>query len=200
MKHKKELTHTESRTRCLLLMDILILAGVTAGAFLAAFRGTDELWLHQRFSPIYSGNTLLEVFGNTFLISGMFLAAEFLFGFFSCGQPVGLALLVFRGFGIGAAVAQMYMSGGFGAVVPVLVLVVPKALAVSFVTALGAREMLKMSNVQFRFLFRDELPDEKISRAVKLYFIKFIVLLLLILFIAMADSALNYIFIDLYQS
>ena len=202
MKHRNDLTKTESRRLCLLLLNMAIIAGIAAGAAVAAMkRGsgmTDSLWLHQFFAPVYSGNTVLDVFKNTFVLSGIYLAAVFILGFFSFGQPLGIILLAYRGFGIGVSVAQMYILSGMESLPAVLAMLLPKALALSFIASLGVREMLKLSCALFSFLFKDELPDEKMVRTVKLYAVKFLVLLFLSLLVSIADSALNYIFMDLY--
>lgn len=201
MKNSKELTRTESRRICLFLLNTAIITGIAAGAFTTVSAGNEYFlsnpWLHQFFSPVCSGNTLLRVFLNTFFASGAFVVTEFLLGFVSFGQPAGIALLILRGIGIGSAAAQLYMTTGLGAVPVLLILIVPKAFAVSFITSLGAREMLKLSNVQFRFLFMDELPEEKMKRNVKLYCFKFFVLILILLVMSAIDSAMNYLFMDL---
>lgn len=179
-----------------------IVAGIAAGAAAVALNRdsgmTDSLWLHQFFAPVYSGNTVLDVFKNTFVMSGIYLSLIFILGFFSLGQPLGIILLVYRGFGIGVSVAQMYILSGMESLPSVIVLLLPKALALSFIAALGVREMLKLSCELFSFLFKDELPDEKMGRTVKLYAVKFLVLLFLSLLVSIIDSALNYIFMDLY--
>ncbi|MGN0575773.1 MAG: stage II sporulation protein M [Ruminococcus sp.] len=198
MKHRKDLTQTESRRICLFMLNIAVLAGVAVGAVIAVTgKGTSNPLLHQFFSPAYSGDTVLEVFRNTFLTSAFFMAALFLLGFFAFGQPLGVAMLIYRGVGIGTAVAQMYIAAGLASLPSVLVLVLPKALVTAFTASLGARELLRLSRTVLLFLFKDEQPNEKMSRTIKLYCIKFIVLIFLLLLAALADSALNYIFMDL---
>lgn len=181
---------------------MVIIAGIAAGAVAAAVNRdthiSEHMWIHQYFAPVYSGNTILDVFRNTFLSSGVFLAAVFLMGFFAVGQPFGLVLLAYRGFGIGASVAQMYILSGTDSLPSVIALLLPKAMALSFIAALGVREMLKLSCALFSFLFRDELPGDKMKRTVKLYAVKFLVLLVLVLIVSVFDSALNYFFMDLY--
>lgn len=198
MKHRKEFTGTESRRICLFLLNAAVAAGVLTGAVIVSAGKIDlseESWLlHQFFSPQYSGNTIMEVFKNTFMSSCLFLAAVFMLGFFSMAQPVGAALLVYRGIGIGASVAELYMKSGAGALPEVLILVVPKAIALSFIASLAVREMLRLSCSQFVFLFRDELPEEKMKRTVRLYFIKFFVLLTITAVVSVLDCVISYLF------
>ncbi len=200
--HKSELTGTQSRRLCLFLLNLTIVAGITIGAVMTACSREDgfaeNTWLNQYFAPIYSGNTVLDVFRNTFFSSAAFLAVIFILGFFSLGQPFGIALLVYRGVGIGVSVAQMYGLNGLSALPAVGILIIPKAIVLSFTASLAVRELIKLSNAQFSFLFRDKIAEEKMRREVKLYFIKFIVLIVVTMLTAMLDSAVNYIFMDLY--
>ncbi len=203
MKYGNNITGNESRRRFILLLNAVIITGIAVGAVLASLIGADRLdnavWLHQFFSPLCSGNTVLEVFLNCMRISFMYIGAFFALGFCSCGQPLCMLLLAYRGVGIGAAAAQLYMLMGVRAFPAILVLVLPKAVMLSFVTVLAAREALKLSGVQFTLVFRDVLPEEKMRRTVKLYCVKFIVLTAAVLLASAADAFLNYMFTDLYN-
>lgn len=202
MKHRNELTVTESRRLCLLILNMVVLAGVAIGAVIAV-KGqntaiTETSLMHQYFTPSLSGNTVLDVFRNTFVSSVIYLAIVFILGFFSLGQPLGIALLVHRGIGIGMSAAMMYINSGIEAIPAVLLLFLPKALVLAFIAVLSVRELLKLSCIQFSFVFREKTYEEKMKRTVKLYCIKFAVLAVFVMLAAVADSVLNYIFMDLY--
>lgn len=200
MKHGNELTKTESRRLCLFLLNAVVVMGIAIGAAITVMHkghATESIWLHQFIAPIYSGNTILDVFKNTFLSSAFYMLAVFLLGFLSCGQPVGIALLIYRGVGIGVSVSQMYIFYGINSLPAVLVLTLPKSLVLAFIASLGVREMLKISSIQFEFLFKDKLPEEKMQKTVKLYCIKFLVLILSVLLVSVIDAAVNYFFINL---
>lgn len=202
MKKRRELTPSGERNLCFASLAAVILLGVAAGASLTAAHGTEwageRIWLHQYFSPMLCGETILGVFKNTFLTAGFFALTMFVLGFFSIGQPLCIALTAARGLGIGAAAAQLYIENGFGAVTAISVLVLPKALALSLTAILGAREMLRLSGVQFSFLFSDNCPEESMQRLTKLYCVKFAVIIIMIAIVSVADSAVNYFFADLY--
>lgn len=198
MKHGSVLTQSESRRICLFWLNAAAVVGIIIGAVIAvSLQNKANVWLHQFFSPLYSGNTVFEVFKNTYLSSIMFLAVIFLLGLSSVGQPIGIGLLVCRGIGIGFSVAGMYQYMGFKAVLPVLILVIPKAMAICFLASLAVREMLKLSCSQFRYLFKDVVQENKNNRAFRLYCIKFVVIAAIMFFVSVLDSALNYIFMDL---
>ncbi|MCC8135360.1 MAG: hypothetical protein LIO40_01590, partial [Ruminococcus sp.] len=202
MRHRNDLTKTEGRRLCLSLLHVAIAVGIVIGAVWISTGGRADIagqwWVHQYFSPIYSGNTVLDVFKNTFFSSALFLVLALLFGFFAVGQPLEIILLTCRCVGIGASVALMYITSGAESFPSVMVLVLPKALVLSFIAALSVREALKLSGLLFAFLFRDEFPDEKTGRTIKLYFIKFFVLMVMVLLVSVMDSLMNYFFMDLY--
>lgn len=202
MKYGNGLTKTEGRRVCLVLLHAAAIAGIAAGAFAAVRYGLPdaehELWLHQCFSPEYSGNTVLAVFWNTLKYSLIYLVGAFLLGFFSLGQPLGVGMMLLRGVGIGASVAMMYMSSGTDLLGAAAVLVLPKAMILTFLTALAVRESLKLSTSQLRIIISGDTLEEKLPRTVKLYVIKFLVLAVIAVLVSAADSVMNYIFMDLY--
>ncbi|HOO08157.1 MAG TPA: hypothetical protein PLH83_16965 [Ruminococcus sp.] len=147
------------------------------------------------FFPVFSGNTAAEVFRNTFLSSAVFITAAFLGGLSAAGAPIGAGLAFYRGFGIGASAAGMYLSLGGAALPGVLVLLLPKAVAVSAVSLLAVRELFRSSGILLRFFVLGETDLRKGSA--KLYLLKYGVLLLLSLLISGADAAMNYFFAGL---
>lgn len=202
MKHGNDLTKTERRRLCLFILHLAIVAGIITGAVLTASDEASDIpgrwWMHQFFAPIFSGNTVLDVFKNTFLSSEFFLLLTALLGFVSIGQPFVIALLVCRGIGIGSSVASMYVLFGTGSIAAAAVLIVPKAVILSFIAALSGREAIKLSNMQTAFLFRNENADDKMDHTVKLFFIKVLVLTIIIFLVSVLDSVFNYLFLDLY--
>jgi len=104
------------------------------------------------------------------------------------GQPLGIALIIYRGFGIGAASAALYSAYGSSAVLKVLVLLLPKALAVTLVSVLAVRELMRASQCVLRFWTYGGIPDER-SADLRRYSLKFAVLMLISLLISLADGA-----------
>lgn len=198
MKHATVLTQAESRRLCLFLLNSAAVIGIIIGAIISvADYGNESVLLHQYFSPIHSGNTLIEVFGNTFLSSLLFLSCIFILGMSAIGQPLGVGLLIYRGIGIGFSVAFMYMQNGIEALPAVLLLVMPKAIGIIFLSSLAVREMLKLSAELFCYVFRHLTADSRKSGTFRLYCIKFAVIATVMLLISVLDSAMNYFFMDL---
>lgn len=182
-----------------MLLGIFIAAGIVAGSVLEVKKcgAVSSPWIHQFFSPIKCGSAPLEMFGNFFLSSGIFVAAAFFIGLFAIGQPFGAAMLVFRGVGIGASVAGMYEIYGTDAFPAVMLLILPKAVISVMISLLAVRELIRSSNMLLSFTVSGEYHDDK-RRSFRLYCIKFIVLIAISLISSALDTALNYAFSYIY--
>ena len=174
---------------------MLLFATVTAGILIGAVYGTGHSvtspYIHQYLLPAYSGSTIYEVFRNTFVSLGAFTVMAFLMGLSAFGQPVGLLMLLYRGFGIGVAVSYAYLSKGLHGIPTVLVLILPECIAVTFISVLAVRELIRLSKSMFMFMISDASHTEKTFR---LYCLEFLVLILFSLVIAILATVCNYIF------
>lgn len=169
-------------------------AGVAIGSLPAVnMAGDCSPWVHQYFSPSLCGDTVSAIFTRTLLSSLIFLAAAFLSGTFVFGQPVGAALLVYRGVGIGASVSAMYAAGGLRSLPAVVVLILPFALADLFVAVIAVREVLRSSSDLLRFMVSGEKRSSERS-SFRLYCIKFAVLALISFIISLAVPLMSYVF------
>lgn len=192
----RNLNHSENDGRFRGFM--LLYATVTAGIFIGAVYGTGHTvtspFIHQYFLPQYSGGTVYEVFRNTFLSLSVFVATAFLMGMSAVGQPFGLLMLLYRGFGIGVAVSSSYLSKGLHGVPTVLVLILPECLAVTAISVLAVRELMRLSKSMLTFMISDSSHTEKTFR---LYCVEFLVLVAVSLVIAVLATVLNYAFAGL---
>lgn len=172
----------------------LVIIGIIIGSMYAE-RGhhSENMLVHQFFMPLYGGNTLFAVMKNTFFSVAAVLIAAFIGGLSAVGQPLGAALLIYRGFGIGLSAAMMYDLFGAKAVSGVLVLILPKAVAVIIISVLAVRELFRSSGAIFAFIVRGDTHDDS-RRSFRLYCIKFAALTVISLLISIADAALNYFF------
>ncbi|MBR4628022.1 MAG: hypothetical protein IKO47_10055 [Ruminococcus sp.] len=172
---------------------LFLFAALTAGIIAGSVYGASHphgltAAVHQFYLPGSCGRSFPAVFGNTLLSSALFLTAAYLAGLFTFGQPVGIALLVYRGFGIGASSAAMYSSDGIGAAAGVTLRLMPFALASAGIAVLAVRELLRVSSGVLCLWVTGELRDEKLID-LKLYTTKFAVLMLLSLIISLANGA-----------
>ena len=194
MKYSDKLTSSQSRKALTMLLCCMAAAGIIAGSIYGASAGEEpSVWLHQHFLPANGGVSVIELMRNTLLSSALFIAAVYLMGLSAFGQPFGAAMIVYRGFGIGTASALLYSEYGSTALPRVILLLMPKALAVTFISVIAVRELMRASGCVLRLWVYGEVIDERIVD-LKRYSLKFAELLLLSLLITIADGAVNIIY------
>lgn len=195
IKKRTYLTKTESKRVFFLLMTGIMTVGIIIGSCFSTSIGdfNSNAILNQYISPLYNGDTLLEIMENTIISVCCIILLIFCTGFFSVGQPLSILFLIYRGFGIGLSVASTYMTFGKKGLYITLIFIVPKVLSTSVIIMLSARESMKLSNIIYNYLFR-ATAKEDMGKYVRLYCIKFIVLIFFVFLTAVADSGLNYFF------
>lgn len=189
MKHTAYIP-SEKKGANFFLLCLPVIAGIAAGSFFGT--GSEpSFWLHQYFCPLYSGDTVLEVFRNTFAACAVFITAAFIAGLSAVGLPLGIAMLIYRGFGIGISGAVLYSRDGLNAVPEILTMLVPKSAAVVTVSVLAVRELIRLSGN----IFSSTVGRKDAGAAdLRLYGLKFAILIVFSIIISAADSAVNYIF------
>lgn len=195
MKHTGYISETEKKNSRFFLLCIAEIIGILIGSYIAV-SNADTDFFRKYLCPVLNGGTLSEIFRNTFVSSLIFIAAAFLSGLFAFGQPLGVALIISKGIEIGLSAAMMYSAKGISALPAVFLLNVPKAAALSVVMILAVREVIRNSMSILHSLMSEREYDSE-QADLKLYCIKFIVLIVIIFIISVADSLLNYIFASL---
>lgn len=184
-------TGTHRKKTGFLLLYTALSVGIIIGAVYAVKNSADSPLIHQYFSPSHCGNTLYQVFKNTFISLAVFIMTAFFSGLSAFGQPVGTAMLIYRGFGIGASVSAEYISKGLHALPSVAVLILPECTAVMVISVLAVREIIRSSNSIFLHLTADSSHEENDFR---LYCLKFSVLIAISAVISVLTAILNYAF------
>ncbi|MDE6834371.1 MAG: stage II sporulation protein M [Ruminococcus sp.] len=187
---KKLIQSDSGKSKFLLLLPVLT-AGILIGAIYTTGHAVDNPWLHQYFIPELSGNTIYEVFRNTFVSLTAFTVTAFVMGLSALGQPAGVLMLMYRGFGIGTAVSHVYITKGLHGVPEVLVMILPECLAVAGITLLAIREQMRLSRGVFISVVSEKLHTDK---KFQLYCLEFLVLIAISFFIAVLTALMNYIF------
>lgn len=174
---------------------LILFSVVTVGILIGAVYGTKHNvanpLFHQYLMPEYSGNTIYEVFRNTFVSLALFNATAFIMGLSAFGQPVGVLMLLYRGFGIGIAVASAYLSKGLHGIPTVFILILPECIAVTIISVLAVRELMRLSKSMLMFIISDSYHTDK---SFKLYCLEFVVLIITSLLVAVLVTVSNYIF------
>lgn len=175
----------------LLFYMIFIIIGIAIGAFIAGKgRFSASVWINQMlFTQSFSWRTSL----HTFISLLLFLGAAYLAGLFAFGRACGLALLIYRGIGIGVSAAMMYVVYGKGAVLSVVFTFLPRAAAAAFIAAVSVRESVRNSRAILAFCTNKYNSSEN-SISFKLYCLRFIVLIIFSIFISAADGAILHLY------
>lgn len=182
---------SDRRSKGFMLLFGAVTAGILIGAIYGAGHSVTSPFVHQYLLPEKSGNTIYEVFRNTFVSLSLFTVTAFLMGLSAFGQPAGVLMLLYRGFGIGTAVSSAYISKGLHGIPTVLILILPECIAVTVISVLAVRELMRLSKSMFMFMISDTSHTDKSFR---LYCLEFLVLIIISLVIAVLATVLNYIF------
>lgn len=193
MKHTAYISGTEKHNSGFFLLCLAEIIGIIIGSFLAVPDGNE--FLRQICCPALHGATLLEIFRSTLVSSLIFIIMAFFSGLSAFGQPAGIALIIAEGAEIGLSAGFVYAQKGLSAFPAVMVLNVPKAIAFSAVALLAVREVWRNSSALLRFLVSGEHSSEQNS--LKLYCLKYLVLIIIIFIISIADVLMNYVFAGL---
>lgn len=191
MKYKSTATDSKNKGTGFLLLSIMAAGGILFGAFFVS-HGHSAAYplIHQYLAPAENGKSFFRIFVHTFGSSAMFLLAAAISGFSAVGQPIASALLVYRGFGIGAASAAVYSASGFGAAVPAIIASFPRTAALLIVSVLAVRESIRSSFGIMYYLAKGEAVDRH-TNELKLYFIRFAVLFFISAVISIGDAVFS---------
>jgi len=175
-------------------MTAVMTLGIIIGSCCAVYSDSlaNSVIANQYISPLLNGNTLLEIIKNTFISVCAILGVIFCTGFFAVGQPLSVAALIYRGFGIGFSSALTYITFGKSGIYISIIFIVPKILATSVIIMLAVRESMRLSNIIYGYIFRESC-QENMGKYIRLYCIKFIVLIFFVLLTALADCGINYL-------
>lgn len=180
----------------------LLFAVITAGVFLGTLlfcRSSRQLVytsdaLCHGFIKLLCPQSIAEMFVRSFSWTFILLMLMMLSGFCSISQPFSMILLFWRGSALGVSVSYMYSIYGLkGAAVSVL-MILPNAVATSLILVYAARESLRLSNLLLIYIAEKCRNEDKYLPQIKLYFLRFAVLMLMVVISSAADCALTFFF------
>lgn len=173
---------------------LLVFGGIVMGtAFICTADNPDFFYRLLFTHNIFKTKTDLS-FINLFLRNLLpvlfILAVQFFAGYFAFGQVIAYFTAVYRGIVSGISASFVYILLGGKGFFAVLLTVVPFAVTSAAVIILGARETVRQSRqvAEFSFFGNNESnpPD------MKLYLIKFAVLVFFSAILSLADSLIAY--------
>lgn len=181
---------------------ILFFLGMIYGALLIGLgqaQTQEQLsFLTEQFINKRAEQSIFYTFIGSFNSSAVLLLGSFLLGLSAVGQPGALALPVFNGLGLGLSMAYLYSTQGFQGILFTLVLILPSAIISTIALVLATNESVRFSNSIFRMLFpgKYEAPS---SNHLKLYLMRFGVLLLFDVAAALVDSVFTFLFAGFFS-
>lgn len=181
----------------IILLMTLLLIGVLIGTLAFCNMSQDDFnnfsFITQMFIKNKTEQTFLQSLINSFSTSASLLLICFFLGFSAISQPVEITIPIFRGLGLGASIAYIYVTYGIKGFLISLLLIIPNAVISSISIIIAARESINMSNM-FTFFAISNSCENNMKSCIKLYLLKFLILFVIIGLSSVIDSLLAFIF------
>ena len=178
------------RTSLTLYVSVII-TGIIIGAAVQNIPFFDNLPLKVNRLFMQNRSVIAEVRAN-FICLLIFAIAAFLAGSSAIGQLLAYFLLLFSGIYTGyitASVYQMYEKNVFFII---LMAILPRSAALITVVVISVRESLRSSSYLFEFYLHGDVRENR-RITLKLYCVRFLVIILISLFFSAVAGALFYL-------
>lgn len=184
-------------SRLTTVLAVLFLAGVAYGAVLAAdldaetLKSMDSLtrgFLLGRAGESFGWIVLRSLGAGLMLLLGMFLC-----GFSAVGQPFSIAILLFRGIGLGLSLGYFYGNLEGQGILSAAGMLLPSGALAGYALILGCREALRMSGTFFRVMTSGAAMSR---RTFRVYGFKFLILTGMEIGAALLDGGCAKVFAD----
>ncbi len=187
---------TFRRNRIAAVLLISFLAAMLYGSVLIAQSDAglkEQLqFLTQEYFTTRGEQPILSTFLSSLSTSALYLVSAFFLGFFAFGQPVCVFIVLFRGFGLGISMGQIYLNYQMNGFLYCLVLIAPVAVLFTLVLVSALKDSIQMSNL-FLALFFPKLGTATVE-ALKTYGIRYLAYAILAVVIAALDAGMNFLF------
>lgn len=166
----------------------VVLVGTFIGSLAASRSGNIDIFSHYLVNGgfLADNHNFFSGFTNALYSSALTLIVLMFCGFCAISQPIIFLTLLSRGFSLGAGIATTYLKYDTRGVFLTVTLILPFALMSSAVIVLAARESFSLSKIFADFAFKS--TQQKLE--IKLYFIKFAVLFVLMLIAVIIQGCL----------
>ncbi len=187
---------TFRRNRIAAVLLISFLAAMLYGSVLAAQSDAglkEQLqFLTREYFTTRGEQPILSTFLSSLSTSALYLVSAFFLGFFALGQPICVFIVLFRGFGLGISMGQIYLNYQMNGFLYCLVLIAPVAVLFTLVLVSALKDSIQMSNL-FLALFFPKLGTAT-AEALKTYGIRYLAYAILAVVIAALDAGMNFLF------
>lgn len=193
---------TNKKNYIFIAIVLLFIVGMVYGTLLIKSQPVNLLKqlniITKEYASSHRTESVLVLMVNSFFSSMLFLVIPYLLGYSAIGQVGTLFVPLFKGLGLGATLGHLYLTYGLKGIGYSALIIVPQTAIALFAIIIACRESIKLSNLFFVSI----LPDrEKVvtSNTVKMYNIKFIILLIFIVVSAIVDATFVALFSGMFQ-
>lgn len=175
----------------LILLTAFFTAGMAFGAVLVK-SSADHEWLEhlldllREYSLLRSTQSLFTTMCNSMLANLLYLVIAFAAGLCAVGLPLLMLLPFIRGLGLGAVFGYLYSVQALAGVGYCLLILLPGAILSTATLLIGCREGITMSFDVFTVMNGKKMPDH--YHSLRLYCVRFGILLVLLLCASLADA------------
>lgn len=185
------------KNKLLFSLFLLFFFGVLYGALIVSY-GSPQLietlsFMKESFLSLRAEQSLLQTFLRSFGIHAALLTLLFLCGFSAISHLVSFGMPAFYGLGFGLSVGYLYASMGAKAILFTVVIILPHSIISTVALVLASRESIRLSNL-FLAGFIPKLSGSISLQAVKLYTLKYVILLLFLLAASFLDGLFTFLF------
>lgn len=178
------------------LLLVLILLGVTLGVWLVC-RNPNWEYLYnpivtQGFITDYYQKTILDVFLNAFIWTGILLMIIYFCGFSAISHIIAISMIFLRGLALGISISSTYLEYSSKGILIYLLVMMLHSVISSIVLVFATIDSLLQSNTILCTIL--ERSSEVIR--IKKYNLKFLMYLIIVLFSSIVDTCLLYLLID----
>lgn len=153
--------------------------------------------IQEGFLEHRKNGRFLGIFWESLCSSGIFFLLSFLLGFSAVGQPVCFCLPFVRGLGLGSCISYFYLYDSYMGIGYCAVVMLPGMVLSVFALILSARESIRFSNSLLQSFWKS---NSRLSQtALKLYVMKHLILLGVLILSALLDSILAVLFSQLFH-
>lgn len=198
-REKAKGTRPSFRLSATLLLAAMLLSGLFVGSLLIASSGSSVTSFLETLMKTATTSRATQSFGATFsaafLSNFYLLLITFLLGFSAISAPVIFLVPLYKGLGLGLSMGYLYMNYGFKGVGYCAFMIVPSAVLSVIAILLGCKESFHFSKIFLHYLFVG--PKEAGASALpalRVYAVRFLLLLALVLGAALIESILTLLF------
>lgn len=200
LSERTEFTNFQKRRLSLGIFLILMLLGIIVGTIMVGTLNNVN-WLNRLlFTNNFFKNknelSVVNCFLRSFVPVFAILTLQFFAGMFAFGQAFAVLTVIYRGAAAGISSSLIYLILGVKGSLVILLTVFPYAIVTALLIILGARESIKLSGQIARFSFFQAdgiaLPD------IRLYSLKFGILVVFGLLFSAVDAFISYFLIPIF--